>query len=289
MPIDLWDNSLRTIYRDAPATISIVKGEWKTGKTDFTIHLAVEELKARLGIVKRVAGNIQCFEDIECRIPSNKDVEYIDNFEMLKIYIKQPGRKAFIYDEALKNTPSKRAMTALNAEWLKIVPELSKGGDRNNPGGCHLFVLTQEDSLTEKLFLNPTFKTCMWEKIALKPQHPQFRKLVRLSSKVMRRKLTFKNLPPTQVNFNPYLSANWSMNPTALSLNNLSLEFKVALAYAEGKSTENIAKEYPEVTDRKDVTRKLRKVLKVLLKDWQVNEAINAEATAEPILTSPEL
>jgi hypothetical protein len=79
------------------------------------------------------------------------------------------------------------------------------------------------------------------------------------------------------------------MNPTALSLNNLSLEFKVALAYAEGKSTENIAKEYPEVTDRKDVTRKLRKVLKVLLKDWQVNEAINAEATAEPILTSPEL
>jgi hypothetical protein len=258
MHIDQWDHCLRTIYRDAPATISIVKGEWKTGKTDFTIHLAAEELKDRLSIVKRVAGNIQCFQDQECKIPSNKDVEYIDNFEMLKLYIKQPGRKAFIYDEALKNTPSKRAMTALNAEWLKIVPELSKGGDRSNPGGCHLFVLTQEDSLTEKLFMNPTFKTATWQKIPLKPSHPQYRKMVRLSSKVLRKKITFRNLPPTKINFNPYLSANWSMNPTALSLTNLSLEFKIALAYAEGKSTETIVKENPDVTDRKDVTRKLR-------------------------------
>ena len=191
MPIDLWDHCLNTIYKDAPASISIVEAEWKMGKTDFTLHLAVDELKNRLKIVRRVAGNIRCFEDKECTIPSSKDVEYIDNFDMLEVFIKQPGRKAFIYDEALKNTPSKRAMTALNAGWSKIIPELSKGGSRNDPGGCHLFVITQEGSLTEKLFTNPTFKMAHWTKIPLKKSHPQFRKMVRLSSKVLRKKIPF--------------------------------------------------------------------------------------------------
>lgn len=279
MHVDLWESCINKIYRDSPASISIVKGEWKQGKTDFAIHIAGEELK-RMGIVKRVAANIRCFEDKECKIPSNKDIEYIDNFEMLKIFIKQPGRKAFIYDEALKNTPSKRAMTSLNAEWLKIVPELSKGGDRNNPGGCHLFVLTQEDSLTEKLFMNPTFKFAKWEKITLSPRNPQFRKMVRLSSKLLKRKITFRNLPPTAINFNPYLSASWSMHPMELDLADLPLEFKVARAYANGDSSDKIVKDFSELIDRKDVTRKLRKALIVLLDKWQVAEGMRRDDAA---------
>lgn len=284
MHVDPWNHALNTIYKDAPASITIIEGDWKQGKTDFAIHLSVDELKERLGIVKRVAANIRCFQDKECLVPSNKDVEYIDNFDMLSVFIKQPGRKAFIYDEALKNTPSKRAMTALNAEWLKIVPELSKGGDRNHPGGCHLFVLTQEDSMTEKLFQNPTFKTAKWKKITLKPSHPQYRKMVKLSSKMLRSKITFKNIPPTKINYNPYLSANWSMHPTDLSINDLSLEMKVAMEYAKGVSTDKIQKMYPEeLKDRKDVTRKLQKALSQLMQKYnvqqetaQIEQAINS-------------
>lgn len=270
---DLWTYCLKAIYSEAPASISIIEGDWKMGKTDFAFHIAVDELKDRLGIVKRVAGNVRCFEDIECLIPSSKDCEYIDNFDMLSNYIKQPGRKAFIYDEALKNTPSKRAMTALNAEWLKIVPELSKGGDRNNPGGCHLFVLTQEGSLTEKLFQNPTFKTALWKKITLKPSNPQFRKLVRLSSKMLKKKITFKNVPPTKVNYNPYLSASWNMHPTALSITDLPLELKVAMEYSKGIATTKIQEMYPEeLKDRKEVTRKIQKALTILLASYQMKE-----------------
>lgn len=279
--IDLWTHSLNTIYRQAPASISIVEGDWKTGKTDFAIHLTVEELKNRLKIIKRVGANIRCFEDKECRIASGQDVEYIDNFEMLHLFIKQPGRKAFIYDEALKNTPSKRAMTSLNAEWSKIVPELSKGGTRENPGGCHLFALTQADSLTEKLFMNPTFKTAKWKKVSLKPSNPQFRKMVKLSSKLLRRKITFLNLPATTINFNPFLSASWSMRPTELDITDLPLEFKIALAYSQGKSTDLIVKEHPELTDRKAATRMIRKALIALLSKWQVAEAMRREVSME--------
>ncbi len=273
MPNDLWTHVLNVIYKDAPASISIIEGDWKQGKTDFAIHLTHDELKERLGIIKRVAANVRCFEDQECLIPSNKQIEYIDNFDMLANYVKQPGRKAFIYDEALKNTPSKRAMTALNAEWLKIVPELSKGGDRNNPGGCHLFVLTQEDSLTEKLFQNPTFKTALWKKITLKSSNPQFRKMVKLSSKMLKKKITFKNIPATQVNYNPYLSASWSMHPTALSISDLPLELKVAMEYAKGISTTEIQKQHPdELKDRKEVTRKIQKALSILLASYQMKD-----------------
>lgn len=287
MRIDEWDYSLRRLYGDTPASISIVKGEWKTGKTNAAIHITVDELKNRLGLIKRVAGNIQCFEDLECTIPSNKDVEYVDNFDMLKIFLKQGGRKAFIYDEALKNSPSKKAMTALNAEWSKIVPELSKGGDRNNPGGCHLFVITQEESMTEKLFQHPTFKTAVWEKVNTKKSDPQHLKIIKLKSKLLRRPMIFQNLPATQVNYNPFLGASWSMSPSGLSSESMPIEFKIAQAYADGKSTNDIEKMFEgQVTDRKDVTRKIRKVLKLVLKDYALNNA--ADAIAKEIENTPE-
>jgi hypothetical protein len=283
---DPWDYVINTIYKETPASISIIEGDWKTGKTDFALHLAVDELRDRRHLVSRVASNIRCFEDQECRIPNSSRVEYIDNFDLLRLFISKPGRKVFIYDEALKNTPSKRAMTTLNAEWLKVVPELSKGGDRNNPGGCHLFVLTQEDSLTEKLFLHPTFKTAKWKKVRLHPMNSQFRKLVRLSSKLLKRKTTFRNLPATTVNFNPYLSASWSLHPTEKDIGTYPLELQVVMEYAKGFSTDLIVKKHPELRDRKEVTRKLRKGMLSILGQWQVADATRREAVPEPLATT---
>lgn len=288
--IDDWDSSINAIYRDSPASISIVEGDWKQGKTDFALHLAVDELKDCRALVSRVAANIRCFSDAECHIPDTSRVEYIDNFDLLRVFIASAGRKVFIYDEALKNTPSKRAMTTLNAEWLKIVPELSKGGDKSRPGGCHLFVLTQEDSLTEKLFLHPTFKTAKWKKITLHPINPQFRKMVRLSSKLLKRKMTFRNIPATSVNFNPFLSASWSLHPSELQITAFPLDLQVVMEYAKGWSTETIQKAHPEeLKDRKDVTRKLRKGMTMVLRQWQVADATRREAVQVPDATTPRL
>lgn len=283
---DAWDQCINKIYRDTPASISIVKGAWKDGKTDFALHLAVDELKDRRKLVTRVASNIQTFEDKECRIPDNNRSEYIDNFDLMRLFISKPGRSAFIYDEALKNTPSKRAMTTLNAEWLKIVPELSKGGDREHPGGCHLFVLTQEESMTEKLFLHPTFKTAKWEKIHLHPMNPQYRKMVRLTSKLLKTKMVFRNIPATTVNFNPYLSANWSLHATGKDISTFPLELQVCMEYAKGCSTDLIVKNHPELKDRKEATRKLRKGMLLILRQWQVADAMRREAVPVPNATT---
>lgn len=264
-----WDHCLRVLY-DGPASVTVVKGEWKTGKTDFTIHLTVEELKQRLKIVSEVAGNIRCFETSECEKPTNKDVRYIDNFKMLEAWLFSPTKKAFIYDEALKSTPSKRAMTALNAYWLKIVPELSKGR-------CHLFVLTQEESMTEKLFLHPTFRTAVWEKINLRKTHPQFRKMVKLRSKLLSKKFIFKDIPPTTICFNPYLSANWSMEPTAESLEELPLDMKVVIEYANGLSFSKIKERHPEFLHNTQVQRAIRSGLKSYIELLHVTRPMRRE------------
>ena len=288
MPNDAWDYCINKIYRDTPASISIIKGGWKTGKTDFALHLTIDELKERRHLVSRVAGNIRCFENKDCTIPDDSRVEYVDNFDLMRLYLSKGGRSAFIYDEALKNTPSKRAMTALNAEWLKIVPELSKGGSRDNPGGCHLFVLTQEESMTEKLFLHPTFRTCRWEKVALNPLNPQYRKQVRLSSKLLKQTILFQNLPATTVNFNPYLSANWQLHADGKDIDSYPIELQVCMDYAKGLSTDQLVKKYPELRDRKEATRKLRKGLLSILRQWQVADTMRrVNVSGENATTSP--
>lgn len=280
MPEDVWTDILRRIYYETPATISIVEGEWKTGKTDFSIHLAVDELKNRLGFVKRVSANIQQYEDADCTIPTQKDIEYIDNFDQLKAFIKQPSRKVFIYDEALKHSPSKKAMTALNAEWFQVIPELSKGGSPREHGGCHLFVLTQEGSLTEKLFMNPAFKAVTWKKLTLSPRNPQYRKMVMVSSKLLKRKITFRNLPPTSIYFNPFQGANWSMHPTEISLGFLPEDVKIANAYASGMSTDELQKQFPQLTSRMEATRAIRKGIKYYLSMSQVTQEMRRDNSA---------
>ena len=173
-------------------------------------------------------------------------------------------RKFFIFDEAMKSAPSKRAMTKLNAMWQEVIPELSKGK-------VHLFALTQEDSMTEKIFRHPTFNVARWTKIMLPPGHPQYRKRVKVSSKLLNEKFMFDNVSTTNIIYNPYLSASWSIDPTNIAdLFENSIELKVALAYSQGLSTDRIKSLYPEIKDRKEATRALRKALKILFSKWQV-------------------
>lgn len=255
---------LRRIYSE-PHGITIIKGNWKTGKTNLGLHLY--EILKDMKLVHEAAGNIQVFKDKECKQPTSDPVKYIDNFVMLKAWMfRNLNRKIFFYDEAMKNAPSKRAMTALNAEWQKVIPELSKGK-------VHLLAFTQEESMTEKIFRHRTFNVASWEKLFLPPKHPQYRKRVKVSSKLLKETLIFNSVSATNINYNPYLSASWSMEPS--NVDNLfegSIELKVALAYARGDSTDKIRATFEEVKDRKEATRMLRKALRVLFSKWQVAE-----------------
>lgn len=252
---------LKKIYGE-PHGITVIEGDWKTGKTNFAFHLY--EILRDMGLVSECAGNVQTFKDEDCKIPS-QEIKLIDNFTMLQAWMfKDLRRKLFIYDEAMKNAPSKRAMTRLNAKWQEIIPELSKGK-------VHLLALTQERSMTEKIFLHPTFNVAKWVKIRLPPYHNQYRRRVKVSSKLLNETFMFNNVKACKIIYNPYLSASWSMEPTnteALFENDLNLQ--IAYAYANGASTDKIKTLFPEIKDRKEATRSIKKALRVLFSKWQV-------------------
>jgi hypothetical protein len=255
-----WEYAIRTIYGQ-PASVTVVDGEWKTGKTDLALHL-YEEAK-RLGVILKCASNIMCWEDPQKLKPST-EVVYIDNFIDLNAWMFSGYRKMFIYDEAIKSTPSRRAMSQMNTKWLEVIPELSKGR-------MHLVVITQELKYTESSFLHPTFVRGHWRKISLPQRHPQFRKMVKLYTELFPEIYTFKSLPPTKIVFDPYRSATFSLTPDVSQSENLSLELKVAYDYARGMSTDAIVQKYkPDIRDRTSATRELRKGIKILIEKLQV-------------------
>lgn len=214
--VSLLDSCLFKIY-DTPASITVVRDKWKTGKTDFALRLTWDELKNRLSIIKHVASNVQ-----------TDKLQYINNFEDFELWLFQNReRKAFIYDEAVKSTPSRRAMSQINTKWLEFVPELSKGK-------CHLIVITQEEDYTEKLFLHPTFVRARWIK-----QEKTVVDLIISGEQEIHR---FRDVPKTTVQFDPYAIATWKMESETQTFNIIDNDIKIALDYAKMESKEVMAK-----------------------------------------------
>ena len=258
-----WETCLRSIYGE-PSSITVIIGEWKTGKTDFALHL-VEECK-RLGLISQAGSNIMCFKDKGCKEPDPENVRYIDNFLELKTWMYTGFRKIFIFDEALKSAPSRRAMSRLNTGWMEIQPELSKGR-------CHLIVIVQTKNFLEKSFIDEAYLRGEWEKPNLRPGNPQYRKVVDLRSRLINWPYyhTFQDLPPTKIFFDPYKSAMWKEVPEGAQLGNLSIELQIAWDYGHGLSTDDIVKKYKnDCRDRTQATRMIRKALKALMDKLQV-------------------
>jgi len=250
-----WEGILRRIY-GGPASVTTISGPWKTGKTDFALHLT-EELK-RLGLIYVAGANIQCFKDNDCEIQDESQIQYIDNFGTLENWMFSGNRKVMLYDEAITSTPSRRAMSGMNTEWLKIIPELSKGR-------MHLIVVTQEESITEKVFFHPTFHMASWEKIRLSKYNPQFRKMVRLrASKFIPKPFIFKNLPPTKIIFDPFRSATWRMSPQETDI--MDDDLRILFDYGNGISYDDIVKRYSFLHSRKQVAERIRRGIKKMEK-----------------------
>lgn len=270
-----WETCLRAIYGE-PSSVSVLIGEWKTGKTDLALHL-IEECK-RLELISQAGSNIMCFKDKGCTEPDPENVRYIDNFLELKSWMYTGFRKMFIFDEALKSAPSRRAMSRLNTGWLEILPELSKGR-------CHLVVIVQTKDYAEKSFLDPAYVRAEWEKPTLRPSNPQYRKIVDLRSRLIPWPYnhTFQDLPPTKIFFDPYRSAPWKEVPEGTQLGNLSIELQIAWDYGHGLSTDDIVKKYKnDCRDRTQATRMIRKALKALMDKLQVADTKRWNKSADP-------
>ena len=244
---NLWESCLRKIYGTA-ASVTVVTGEWKTGKTDTSLYIAFDELKEKLGIIKKIGTNIKVFKDDKFTELDDR-ITYVDNFVDFETFVFQDKKpKVFIFDEAIKAAPSRKAMSQLNTKWLEYVPELSKGR-------CHLIVITQAKNYMEKLFLDPMFIRAEWRKID--------KTTVVLTILKPRIEIhTFYDIPPTSLKFDPYRQAIWRMHPEK-KMENLPFEVKIAFDYAHGISSEELMQKY-QLGSRMQAVRLIRKGIRIL-------------------------
>ena len=244
---NLWESCLRKIY-NTPASVTVVTGEWKTGKTDTSLYIAFDELKEKLGIIKKIGTNIKVFKD-EKFTELDDRIAYIDNFVDLEMFLFQDKKpKVFIFDEAIKSAPSRKAMSQINTKWLDYVPELSKAK-------CHLIVVTQSKNYMEKLFLDPIFVRAEWRKIN---KTTVILTILKPTIEIH----TFHDVPGTSLKFDPYRQAIWRMHPEK-KMENLPFEVKIAFDYAHGISSEELMQKY-QLGSRMQAVRLIRKGIRIL-------------------------
>ena len=242
MSLELWESCLKKLF-DLPASVILITGLWKTGKTDFAL-LLYEELR-RLGIIGKGASNIET---------KASDMLCIQSMPLLKRWIfGDTISKLFIYDEAIKGTPKRRAMGNLNVAWLQdIIPELSKGRAK-------LIVVTQEIDLTESVFYHPTFCRGVFRKIS--------KRIVVVRSKLLDGEYSFRDIPRTRIDFDPFHQAPFNLvesledQKPLMDFDSLEDDMKIALWYSEGVPMSQIGLKFKPPLHRYAVARLLQKAL----------------------------
>ena len=77
--------------------------------------------------------------------------------------------------------------------------------------------------------------------------------------------MKFRNISKTNLVFNPYLSANWSLEPNQnIGLSKSSLEIRIAYAYAHGTSIFKMPDVFPEINHVQQAKRLLKAGIKSL-------------------------
>jgi hypothetical protein len=210
---------LRSIY-NLPASVIVVRGEWKTGKTDFALFTA--QVLRELGLITHIGSNIEVYKDTAFNEPDNLNVNYIDALNTLKVWASAVGKKLFIYDEVIESMPSRSSMSRLNVSWLRFLPQLSKLH-------THLIVITQERSLIDSIFKNKIFNRGEWDKISLTTA-------VFRSRSLGIRGYILKNVPKTMFIFNPYKIASFQLEQSSTAFETLPRTLQVAKLLSEKRT-----------------------------------------------------
>lgn len=228
---------LNKIY-GSPASITLVSGNWKTGKTDFALLLT--EMVKQQGLISSFATNIET---------SNSPIEFVHDFSHFDLWLySNRNRKMFLYDEIVESSPRRSAMSGLNVGWVRRIPQLSKGK-------CHLVAITQEVNLGDSIFVNPIFLRGHWRKLN--------KKNVVFFSRSFNKSIRFSNIPACQIGFDPYRIAHFSIEDTSIFSQILPLSLKVLTLYGQGFSFPKIQKEL-QIEHPQQVKRELIKACKTV-------------------------
>jgi len=219
-----YRQALKKIF-DHEAIIVIIKGYWKTGKTNVGLRL-IEDLLL-MGIIKIAGTNI--------KIDSTDKLKFIEDFPTLrKFHYDDPIRpksKMYVLDEGGKIAVRRGAMRKINVEWMKFLPELSKGKMK-------LIVITQSENLTDSIFTETEFTKAVIETHKTR----EYGYSISVMSELLDKPLYFvNNFPKTTIKYSPYQSADFYMEPKFLEASNL-LCCRISRLYAvDGLSSTKIA------------------------------------------------
>lgn len=263
-----------------PASLTVMTGVWKSGKTNTALYFA--QLLKLWGLVTDIGANIEIYKDLKKREIDESEVKFINNFLKLKMWgFGSNHRKLYIFDEAIKNAPSRSAMTKLNKAWLDVIPEASKMR-------MHILAITQTQDYMESIFKNPEFQNAVWEKVDLAETNPLYRRVVSLKAKdYYSETLEFSPIPATTLTYDAYQSATMALEPTSESLSQLPLQVRMALDFGEGLTTDDLKSKY-ELPTRKQAIREVRKGLLMIKTSCLVSDSLRWVEPPEKSHNSPQ-
>lgn len=214
-PLDVWKKILEAIFK-LPASVVMIKGEWKCGKTDFALRIAEDLLKWH--IIEKVGSNIPVTIDEYSYLHGK--YTYITNMPTLKQWLWQDRiDKLFIYDESVSSASNRRSMSGLNVAWLDVVSQLSKGKGK-------LIAICHTEDYLESVFYNPTFLRAEIEKLDKK-------RAVIHSPLLPDPRTEIYDIPRTKLVFDPYRIATFK-NEGEVQANAIGREnSRVLLAWLE--------------------------------------------------------
>lgn len=224
-------NILRVLMKD-PCLI-LMLGVWDSGKTDTSLLMGY--LAKKWGLIGKIGSNIWTYE--------NPGVEYITTLGKLKRWLwTDKLTKLFIFDEALSNLHQRNAMSKENKAIISIIAELSKAHGR-------MIFCSQttdiESTLKDTAFLRATFT--------------KLQKKVMVVRSGLFESETLYNIPRSPITFDRDRVAPFDLTEV-VSFDNLSLEYKCSVSYANGASLSQISRELQ--IHKEEVKRNIRKVLK---------------------------
>jgi len=213
---------------DHDAIIVVVKGFWKTGKTN--VALLIMETLLELGIIELFATNI--------KIKPTENIKYICDLVSLKEFHyddpDNPKHKGFIFDEAGKLAIRRGAMRRENVEWMRFIPELSKGRMK-------LIVVTQAEFLTDSMFVETEFTRAFITTY----KHERHGYSISIESELLDDPYIFINkVPKCKTEYSAYASAEWFLEQQSTLEAKSYICCEIAKMYAVDKmSTTKIANE----------------------------------------------
>jgi len=195
------------VFFDQPATMVLIVGDWKTGKTDFSLLLAERMLK--LGIVEKVASNIETKSDM---------IKFISDLPTLKEWLfGDNSRKLYIFDEAGLHVHRRRSMSAKNIAIVTLMPEISKAHARL------IMILHNVEGFDKEL------TSTVWCKGLIEKDNKYHVRFISLTKPFPNGEFSmeFYPIPKTNIPFDPYALAPFQLTrptPIPSTLKNKELQ-----------------------------------------------------------------